>query len=222
MVHYMYPAPYSNDYRVERLIKKEAKSKQSTEETTESEEEEEEIDDLELEEENDRDKQNNQLVHLIDLCDVVRTWCTEIDVSIETRGYAHRFDPMLSLAASVKAAEPESDMGSVLQQRIRFINQANSVQKGLAPKTLYGCYCENFVRKLEQSQGNNAEETSFDMNNLHNIKDHMKSPYDQIYLDDENISDEDGDDNDGDYLYINAYDDNSEGDEDYNEGSDSE
>ena len=94
----------------------------------------------------------------------------------------------------------------------RHANQAKSVRKGLAPRTLYGRYCEYAYSSLENA--------SVEERNLGSLKEHMKCPYEQIYIDDESVCEEKDDDDIGEYFYINAYDDDSEGDEDYIQESD--
>jgi len=215
MIHYMYPAPYTRTYAIQKKIEKAAKSKvsQSSDDADDS------TDDIELEEENDREAQS-RTTPLIDLYDEVRLWCAKIEESIAQLGTAHKYDLQLSLDTSVKAAEPEKDPGYKIRQHIRFANQDQSVKEGKAPKTVYGYYCREY-----------AISSAFSRSALFGgLRNHMNDPYKQIYPtnddgDGSDSDDEDGADDfnfDGDYTYVGDHSEDSDEDGDYidSDGSD--
>ena len=167
---------------------------------------------LELEDENEREIESTlKSVPLIDMCEDVRVWCKEIELALDLRGVAHRFDPHKSLLAGIQAAMPDTDPGSHTRRYMRYINQARAVSEGKAPRTLYGRISEEYA-----SQSSNVQYTG-------NIADHMNDPYEQIYHDSEDEADGDNDEEEYDmdgqyYLYINAdLDESDDADEDYSD-----
>mmetsp|Transcript_37891 Transcript_37891/g.80932 ORF Transcript_37891/g.80932 Transcript_37891/m.80932 type:complete len:891 (-) Transcript_37891:11-2683(-) len=206
MVHYLYPAPYSSESRIEKKIKKEAKEAPTNDSTRQSDEDDRaDVDargDIELEDENDREMAaETDLSRLIDLCKEVTTWSKEIELSYEIRGVGHRYDPKESQAAAIEAAMPDTDPGSMARRQMRYINQVRSVRAGRAPRTLYGRFAEEYA-------GNICDEMSFECR----LRDHMNDPYEQIYGDDAGTeSDCDAEDIDGEYAYYEVDSD----DEDY-------
>eukprot|EP00984_Skeletonema_dohrnii_P006716 scaffold2396_cov184-Skeletonema_dohrnii-CCMP3373.AAC.4 len=161
LMHYLYPAPYDDEYKMEQKIKKDAKETVEAEAANDAANE-----DLELEDENEM-QSNNAILPTINLRQEIKKWVEELKLSIDNRGMAHKCDIQESIAASVTAAEPNKDVLYELRKRIRLINQVKSLSEGTAPKTLYGCYCK--------------ENAPQDLSYTGRLRDYYKDPYKEIY-----------------------------------------
>jgi len=195
MVHYVYPPAYEKASLVSGKIRKETVKRMAqaahTSRRLERSSGAVEMTDIDLEDTNEREMKDSS-EKLIDLLLNIETWCTEIEVSIEQRGYAHNIDLEQLRQASIDAATINTNPGYKLRQHMRFANQVKSVESGKLPRTMYGYYARHYIKTHGEPQVHGSSR----------LRDHMKDPYDLIYSKDGDEDNDEDDDEDVDLEYV--------------------